>query len=113
MRRQGDEPTVTGVPTLGHEEVRMVPLLAQRSIPAGAPLDCRPSTLVDNVQRTTKHVPRWQRAPRRQWQQAASLRFPYLDVLDAFPLASLLGELEPQVVRSILLADVTWTSVDS
>lgn len=113
MWRQGDEPTVTGVPTLGHEAVRMVPRFAERGIPARPPLDCRPTTLVDNVQRTTKLVPRWQPTSRRQWQQPAFLRFPYLDVLDAFPLASLLVELEPQVVRRGFLADKTWTSVDS
>jgi hypothetical protein len=112
MRCQGDEPTVTDGPTLAHEAVRMVPLLALRSIPTRPPLDCRPATLVNNVQSTTERVRQRQPVPRRQWQQPAFLRFPYLNVLDAFPLASLLAEHKPQVVRS-LLADGTWTSIES
>ena len=113
MRRQGDEPTVTGGPTLGHEEVKTVPLLAQPSIPTRPPFDCQPTTLVDSVQGTTKAVPQWRPVSRRQWQQPASLRFPYLDVLDAYPLASLLVAHEPRVVRGSLVADGTWISIGS
>jgi hypothetical protein len=113
MRRQEDERTFADGPTLGHEEVRMVPRFAEPSIPTGPPLDCQRTTVLDDPQSTLEGAPQWRPVSRRRWQQPAFLRFPYLDVLDAFPLASLLVGHVPWVVRGSLLAEETWTCTDS
>ena len=113
MRREEDEPTRADGPTPGHVEVRMVARFAERSIPTGPHPGCQRSTFLDNPQSTLDGVPQWRPVSRRRWQQPAFLRFPYLDVLDAFPLASLLVGHVPRVVRGSLLAEETWTCTDS
>lgn len=109
MKCTGNEPKVTDGPTLSREAVRMVPLLARRSIPAGAALDCRPATLVNTARGTAKCVRQWQPPPRRRRQQPASLRVAHLNVLDANPLASLLAGHALHVGRGGLGEDGTRT----
>ena len=113
MRRQEDKRTFADGPTLGHEVVRIGPRFAERSDPTGPPLDCQRTTVLGQFQSTTEPVAQWRPVSRRRWQQPAFLRFPYLDVLDAFPLASLLVGHVPRVVHGSLLAEETWACTDS